>query len=189
MGVYGGFGVAADLNFYDFGVDDDGLSNFTLHALYDAFESPRWAPSTRRIPATTHGDDVRGRGRAQLRSRRHRGVPGLRGRRGVDYRILGADGAFDIGRNFSLTGSTAFLSADEASVSRISVGGEYRFGDAGPALYAEVGRLNVDEETTGFGERLDLPRPGARIAAAEPGTTSRSRGVYEAVAGSDLHRS
>jgi hypothetical protein len=185
MGVYGGFGVAADLNFYDFGVDDDGLSNFTLHALYDAFEFATVGAfyaqdSSDDATATTFGVEAgRSFGAAGIE-----GFLGFVDDEGVDYRILGADGAFDIGRNFSLTGSTAFLSADEASVSRISVGGEYRFGDAGPALYAEVGRLNVDEETTGFGESSTYLGLGARIAVGpNRGTTFESRGVYEAVAG------
>jgi hypothetical protein len=99
MGVYGGFGVAADLNFYDFGVDDDGVSNFTLHALYDALEFATVGAfyaqdSVNDATGTTFGVEAgRSFGQAGIES-----YIGFADDEGADYRILGADGAFDLAR-------------------------------------------------------------------------------------------
>jgi hypothetical protein len=183
VGVFGAFGVAADLNFYDFG-ESDGIRNYTIHAIYDAFSVATVGAfyaqdSVDDATATSFGVEAG-------RSFGSAGVEGYLGfvdDEAVDYRILGADGAFDISRSLSLTGSAAYLSTDDAGANRLSVGGEYRFGN-GPAVYAEIGRLAIDEEIGGFGESRTFIGIGARLAIGpNRGTTFESRGVYETIAG------
>ncbi len=184
MGVFGGFGVAADLNFYDFG-ESDGVRNVTIHAIYDAFEFATVGAfyaqdSDDESTATTFGVE----GGRSFGSAGVEGFLGFVDDEGDDYRVFGADGTYDLGASISLTGSAAFLSADEGSASRVSVGGEYRFGGTGPALYGEIGRLGVSDEVADLGDSATFVGIGARIAVGpNRGTTFESRGVYEAIAG------
>lgn len=184
MAVYGGFGVAADLNFYDFG-DSDGIRNLTVHAIYDAFEFATVGAfyafdSSEGETVSTYGIE----GGRSFGSAGVEGYLGLVDAEAEAFRVLGADGTYDVTDSISLTGSAAFLLADEGQASRLSAGGEYRFGGTGPALYAEIGRLSISDEVEDLGASATFVGVGARIAVGpNRGTTFESRGVYEAIAG------
>lgn len=182
MGVLGGLGVAADLSFYDFG--DDGTRNLTLHVVYDAFQFASLGAFYARDGGDGPSADSFG-----VEAGRSFGAAGVDGYLGfvsddeADYRILGLDGTYDLVAGLSLTGSANVLDADEGRVSRLAIGGEYRFG-RGPAVYAEVGRVNVSDDAVGFEDDETYVGLGARIAVGpNDGTTFKPRGVNETVTG------
>lgn len=179
FGVFGPFGVQADLSFYDL-EDADTVRNTTLHLTYDAL-----ALAT--VGAFYARDSVDGEAATMwgLEAGKSAGpfggeaYLGFGDDEGDGFRAFGFDGAVDIGGRFSLTASAAALDGDGGGLSRLSAGAEWRWGDNGPAVYAEVGRLSVgadgfDSESTRF---IGL---GGRIAIGpNRGTTFESRGLFE----------
>lgn len=179
-GVFGGFGVAADLSFYDFG-ESDSVRGVTLHALYDALQFATLGAFYTRETLDDVDADTFG-----LEAGRSFGAFGVEAYAGFgsddnddDHQIFGLDGTVDVGANVSITGAAALLKLDNADISRIAVGGEYRFGN-GPVAYAEIGR--VDSDAADSGENyIGL---GARIAIGpNAGTTFEPRGITEVLSG------
>jgi len=183
FGVFGGFGVAADLSFYNFG-DDDKVHDGTLHLLYDAMALATVGGFYSHESYDDGSTDSFG-----VEAGRNMGAAGIEGYLGLadddgsDYRFAGLDATYDVTRNISVLGAAALIDGDEVGSSRLSIGGEYRFGD-GPAVYAQVGRINVDYD----GAPEDLSETfigiGARIAIGpNKGTAFGSRGLSEALSG------
>lgn len=179
FGALSAFGVAADLSFYDL-EDGDTVRNVTLHVLYDAFQFATMGGFYARDSVDGEGASLLG-----LEAGRSFGPTGVEGyvalgdADGEGFVTFGFDGAFDITRTISLTASGAAIDIDGGGVSRLSVGGEYRFGETGPAVYAEIGRLGISDGT-GFGDSTQFVGIGGRIAIGpNQGTTFESRGLYE----------
>lgn len=179
FGVLDAFGLAADLSFYDFG-DGDGARNVTLHALYDAFSFATVGAFYARDSSDEASVDLFG-----IEAGRSFGAAGVEGYVGVgeegdeSFTTFGFDGAYDVTRDISITASGAAVDLEGGGISRLSVGGEYRFGATGPALYADVGRLGVDDDA-GLGESTGFIGVGGRIAIGpNQGTTFESRGLFE----------
>lgn len=182
FGVFGGFGVAADLSFYNFG-DDDRLRNGTLHLLYDAMALATVGGFYSHESYDDGSTDSFG-----LEAGRSMGSAGIEGYLGFaddegdDYRFAGLDATYDLSRNISVIGAAALIDGEEVGSSRLSIGGEYRFGD-GPAVYAQVGRINVDFDSAEDSSETFVGI-GARIAVGpNRGTTFGTRGLSEALAG------
>jgi hypothetical protein len=180
FGVMGTFGVAADLSFYDF-EDGDGVRNVTLHAMYDAFAFGTVGGFYARDTA----EDADAVNIFGVEGGTSFGAAGVEGYLGFgededeNFTIFGFDGAFDVTPGISVTASGAALDVDGGGLSRLSIGGEYRFGDAGPAVYAEVGRVRVGDDT-GLGASTGFIGIGGRIAIGpNQGTTFESRGLTE----------
>jgi predicted porin len=105
-----------------------------------------------------------------------------------EFAGFGLEGAYDITPAVSLTGSLSGVAFEDVTLTRIAIGGEYRFNDRGPAIYAEVGRLTAtaDEEGEDEGESsgTNYVGLGARIAIGpNGGTTFDSRGLSELLTG------
>ena len=184
VGIYGGFGAAADLSFQNFG-DEEGVRSFTLHGIYDAFALATVGAFVARDSAD--GADADSFGIEAGRSFGPAGVEGflaLVDDEGSDYRVLGVEGVYDITPAISVNGSFGALDADGGGLSRIALGGEYRFGNTGPAVYAEVGRVSVEEDGGAFGVSTNYIGFGARLAIGpNSGTTFDSRGLSELITG------
>lgn len=185
FGVLGGFGVQADLAFHDARTIDFGSRAFTLHASYDAF-------GVGTIGAFYARDTVEGSGAAPERDVALYGLEGAKALGGaavegyagifsgdgMEGQAFGLEGGYDLTGAITLTGSAAFVSGD-VEASRLSIGGQYRFGQ-GPAVFAEVGRLDgsAEEDAAAF---VTL---GARLAIGpNDGTTFGGRGLYEVLSG------
>ncbi len=184
FGIYGGFGAAADLSFQNFG-DDEGVRSFTLHGLYDALDLATVGAFVARD--SIDGADATSFGIEAGRSFGSAGVEGFIGigdDEGADYRFAGVEGTFDITPAVALNGSLAALDADGGGLSRIALGGEYRFGNTGPAVYAEIGRISVEDDAGSFGDSSNYVGLGARLAIGpNSGTTFDSRGLSELITG------
>jgi hypothetical protein len=171
-----------DLSFYDF-EDGDGIRNVTLHALYDAFSFGTVGGFYARDSADgfesvnivgVEGGTSFGAGGVE-------GYLGFGDDEGEGFTIFGFDGAFDVTPSISVTASGAAVDVEGGGASRLSIGGEYRFGETGPAVYAEVGRLRVGDGTD-LGESTGFIGFGGRIAIGpNQGTTFESRGITELV--------
>lgn len=180
FGVMGTFGVAADLSFYDF-EEGDSVRNITLHVLYDAFAFGTVGGFYARDseegfdPSNVFGVE----GGTSFGQAGVEAYLGFGERNDEGFTIFGFDGAYDVTPAISITASGAAVDIDGGGLSRLSVGGEYRFGDRGPAVYAEVGRVSVGEDT-GLGESRGFIGFGGRIAIGpNRGTTFESRGLNE----------
>ena len=179
FGVFEAFGLAADLSFYDF-EDGEGVRNITVHAIYDAFSMATVGAFYARDSSEDERLDVMG-----VEAGRSFGSVGVEGYVGFGeeedegFTTFGFDGAFDVTPSVSLTASGAAVDLEGGGVSRLSIGGEYRFGEAGPAVYADVGRLSVGDDA-GLGDSTSFIGVGGRVAIGpNRGTTFESRGLYE----------
>ena len=183
FGIAAGFGVAADLSYYDVG-ETDGVRNGTVHVLYDALQFATIGA----FYARDSNDDFTGNtlGIEAQRSFGGFGVEAHAGHGdedGSDYQLYGLDGTYDLSSAISLKGSAALVAGEDSDVSRLSIGGEYRFG-VGPAVYAEVGRVNTEEDASGDDNGSTFIGFGARIAIGpNRGTTFDPRGPLEAITG------
>ncbi len=186
VGIPGGFGIAADLSFFNFGDDEDGIRNLTVHGLTEALPLATWGLFYARDSADDSSSDTFG-----VEAGRNLGGLGIEAYLGFgdeddeEFRLAGFDGTFDLGSAFAVTGSGALLDTDGGNVGRLSVGGEFRFaGGRGPALYAEVGRIGAADAALGVEDGSTFVGVGARIAiGANRGTTFGSRGLGEVVGG------
>jgi hypothetical protein len=186
FGFFDAFGIQADLAFHDSRSIDLGARTATVHALYDAFEFATVGLFYSHDEVEADGLD----GSATLwgiEVGRSFGAAGAEGYLGFvdgdgdDGQIAGIEGAYDITRSISVTGSGSILMGD-SQASRLSVGGAYRFGDGGPSLYGEIGRLNVDNGIEDSSE--SFVTLGARLAIGRnDGTTFGSRGLFEVLSG------
>lgn len=183
-GLFGGFGVAADLSFYD----ADGLDearNLTVHALYDALAFATVGAFYARDSLDEGNADTFG-----VEAGRSFGAFGVEGFAGFvndeedeDGGLFGASAAFDVTPAFSLTADAAAFDFDGGGIGRLGVGGEFRFG-SGPALYAEVGRLGLEDEASGVEDAQTYVGVGARIGLGrDRGTTFEPRGLLEVFPG------
>lgn len=183
FGLMGTFGAAADLSFYDI-EDGDGVRNVTLHALYDAFSLGTVGGFYARDTAEDE-DPVNIFGVEGGTSFGQAGVEGYLGfgeDNGLDFTIFGFDGAFDITPQISVTASGAAASLERGGFSRLSIGAEYRFGETGPAVYADFGRVREDEAGGRYTDDSSFFGFGGRIAIGpNQGTTFESRGLTEVV--------
>lgn len=179
FGVVGPFGVQADLSFYDL-EDAETVRNTTLHLTYDALEFATVGAFYARD--SVDGSDASLWGAEAGRSLGPAGgevYVGFGDNEGADFRAFGFDGAVDLGGRFSLTASAASIHFDEGNINRLSAGAEWRWGDNGPAIYAEVGRLNATADGLGTAS-ADFIGLGGRIAIGpNRGTTFESRGLFE----------
>lgn len=183
FGVFGGFGVAADLSFYNFG-DDEKERDVTLHVLYDAMAFATVGGFYSNESYEDGSIDSFG-----VEAGRSMGSAGVEGYLGFandedsSYRFLGVDGTYDLSRNISVIGGLSVINGDEVGSSRLSIGGEYRFGD-GPAVYAQIGRMNIDFNDLAEDQNETFIGLGARIAIGpNRGTTFEARGLTEALSG------
>ena len=183
FGVFGGFGIAADLSFYNFG-DDDKVRDGTLHFLYDAMAVATVGGFYSHESYDDGSTDSFG-----FEAERNMGSAGIEGYlgfaddQGTDYRFAGIDASYEVTPNISVLGSAALIDGNEVGSSRLSIGGEYRFGD-GPAVYAQVGRINIDFDGAAEDSNETFVGVGARIAVGpNRGTTFESRGLSEALSG------
>lgn len=180
FGVFGSFGVQADLGFYDL-EDRYTARNVTIHVVYDAFDLATLGA----FHARESVEDAEAATLWGLEAGKSLGPIGgeayvaFGDAEAGSFRTFGFDAAFDLAPALSLTASGAGLDTEGTGASRLSLGGEYRFGERGPAVYAEIGRLSADgAEPDRF---IGL---GARIAIGpNRGTTFESRGINEVLAG------
>jgi hypothetical protein len=184
FGVFGDFGAAADLSFQNFG-DDEGVRSFTLHGLYDLFGIATTGAFISRDSndsgaALAYGLEAgRSLGGADVQ-----GFVAFVDGEDANYRVLGAEGSYDLTSSISLNGSVTALGGDGGGFSRFALGGEYRFGGSGPAVFAELGRRSVDDATAGLGATSNYIGIGARLAIGpNRGTTFDGRGLSELVSG------
>ena len=179
FGVYGPFGAAADLSFYDF-ENGDGASNFTLHGIYDGFSMGTVGLFYARESVDGDNADLYGiEAGSTYGSFNGEAYLGFGSDEVEDFVAYGFDGSYDVTNSISVLASGGGVDLENGGISRLSVGGEYRFGDTGPALYAEIGRLGVDDGGGSEGSSTFLGL-GARIAIGpNRGTTFESRGALE----------
>lgn len=177
VGAFGGFGVQADLSFYDF-EDVDTVRSATVHALYDAFEFATLGAFYSRDSVDDSSTDLFG-----VEAGRSFGPAGVEGyvgfgdTDGEGFTLFGFDGAVDVTPSISVTASGATLDLEGGGITRLSIGGEYRFGATGPAVYAELGRLGAGDDE---GDSTGFVGLGARLALGpNQGTTFESRGLFE----------
>lgn len=179
FGVFGPFGGAADLSFYDF-EDDDSARSVTLHAIYDAFSMATVGAFYARDSADGQDADLYGiEASSSFGSFGGEVYLGMGSDEVDDIVTFGFDGAYDVTSSISVLASGAAVDLESGGFSRLSVGGEYRFGETGPALYAEIGRLGVgiDDGDSASNTFIGL---GGRIAIGpNRGTTFESRGIFE----------
>lgn len=178
MGVFGGIGVQADLSFYDL-EDGDTVRNVTLHGIYNAFGLATVGGFYAR--ETVDGTDAEVLGVEAARSfgpLDAQAYLGFGDSEGEGITLFGFDGAVEVMPGIAVTASAAAADLEAGGINRLSVGGEYRFGARGPALYAEAGRLGG--EGSGFGDGSGFVGLGARLAIGpNQGTTFGSRGLFE----------
>lgn len=174
--LFAGIGAAADLSYHD----SDGLGlggrNVTLHGFYSGFGMA--------TVGLFYGRDSIDEGDADLV-----GLEAAAGFMGAD--VQGALGSYDSDAGngnllsvdarhafggFAATGFAGAMSGDIEG-SRIALGAEYQLG-AGPTLYGEVGRRNLDDDGQTY---VSL---GARLAVGpRSGTTFESRSIFEILPG------
>ena len=186
FGVFDAFGIQADLAFHDSRTVDLGARTATIHALYDALELATVGLFYSHDEVDSDGID----GSANLygiEAGRSFGVAGGEAYFGFldgeddDGKVAGIEGTYDVTRNISVTGSADFLFAD-TDATRLAVGGAYRFGDGGPSLFGQVGRLSVDDGVDDSAETFVTL--GAKLAIGpNQGTTFGSRGLFEILSG------
>jgi hypothetical protein len=140
FGLFGGFGVQADLSFYDF-EDGDTVRSVTVHGLYDAFDLATVGAFysqetvTRPTPRSSASRPAAASARRRSRAIWAGATPTARA-----FTTFGFDAAYEVTPTISVTASGAAVDLEGGGVSRLSVGGEFRFGEQGPAVYAEIGR-------------------------------------------------
>jgi hypothetical protein len=70
----------------------------------------------------------------------------------------------------------------DMDATRLAVGGAYRFGDGGPSLFGQIGRLSVVDGVDDSAETFVTL--GAKLAIGpNQGTTFGSRGLFEVLSG------
>lgn len=186
FGVFGGFGVQADLAFHDSRTIDLGARTATIHALYDAFSLATLGLFYSRDEVDSDGleGSVNIWGIEGGRSFGMAGVEGYVGfldGEGDDGQLAGVEGTYDITRNISAIGSADILMGD-SEATRLAVGGAYRFGEGGPSLFGEIGRVSVD--AGGEDSAETFVTLGARLALGRnDGTTFGSRSLFEVLSG------
>lgn len=96
---------------------------------------------------------------------------------GAEGSFLGVNGAYALRNGFALTASAATADANGTDVTKFAFGGGYTL-QAGPELYAEVGRVTLDDGTDSMEDNyIGL---GARINfGAARGTTFDQRSLFE----------
>lgn len=183
FGVFGSLGAAADLSFYDF-AGDDGGRNVTLHAFYEVLD----LATVGAFYAQDSYDEASAEafGIEATRSMGFADVEGYAGMGEVDgdeFRILGIEGGYDFTDSIGVTGAAAYVDADSGGGNRLAIGGEYRLG-RGPALFAEVGRLQRSHDGANADESETYLSLGARIGLGPNGATVfGSRGLKESLSG------
>lgn len=185
VGLLGAFGIQGDLAFNESRNIDLGSRTLTVHAIYDAFAfgtvGAFWSQDN--LDSGGVDEDVTVYGLEGGRSWGGFGAEAYAAHvdDGEGAYLLGAQTRYDLAAAFSLTADGATLRADGDNFGRLAVGGEYRLG-AGPALYAEVGRLGFD--LAGEQEGATFVTLGARIGLGpQGGTTFGSRGLFDVVTG------
>jgi len=182
FGIFGPFGIQADLAFHDSRTVDLGARTTTVHVTYDAlaFATVGLFYSHDELDESAIDGSVSLYG---LEAGRNFGAAageayfGFFDSDGDNGQVAGAEGSYDISRNISVTGSADILFSD-ADATRFALGGAYRFGDGGPSVFGQVGRLNVDGDGDTF---LTL---GAKLAIGPSrGTTFGSRGLFDILSG------
>lgn len=186
FGVFDAFGIQADLAFHDSRTVDLGARTATIHALYDAFDFATVGLfySQDEVDAGSIDGSVSLYG---LEAGRSFGVAGVEGYLGFvdadgdDGQVAGVEGAYDVTQNISVIGSADILTGD-SKAARLAVGGAYQFGDGGPSVYGQIGRLSVDADGEDSSETFVTL--GARLAIGpNQGTTFGSRGLFEILSG------
>jgi hypothetical protein len=186
FGVFDAFGIQADLAFHDSRTVDLGARTATIHAVYDALAFATVGLFYSNDEVDAGGID----GSASLygfEAGRSFGTAGgeayfgFLDSEGDDGQVVGVEGTYDVTRNISVTGSADFLFAD-TDATRLAVGGAYRFGDGGPSVFGNIGRLSVDD---GAGDDSQtFVTLGAKLAIGpNQGTTFGSRGLFEILSG------
>ena len=179
FGLFGGFGVQADLSFYDF-EDGDTVRSVTVHGLYDAFDLATVGAFYSQ--ETVDETDTAVFGVEAGRSFGAAEVEGYLGRGDADgegFTTFGFDAAYEVTPTISVTASGAAVDLEGGGVSRLSVGGEFRFGEQGPAVYAEIGRLSASDDA-GLGDSAGFLGVGARLSLGQNrGTSFESRGLFD----------
>ncbi|EYD73502.1 hypothetical protein Rumeso_04623 [Rubellimicrobium mesophilum DSM 19309] len=186
FGVFDAFGIQADLAFHDSRTIDLGARTATIHVVYDALEFATVGLFYSHDEVDDEGID----GSANLygiEAGRSFGMAGgeayfgfLDGE-GEDGQVAGIEGTYDVTRNISIIGSADLLFAD-TDAARLSIGGSYRFGDGGPSLFGQVGRLGLDDGVDDSAETFVTL--GAKLAIGpDQGTTFGSRGLFEILSG------
>ncbi len=186
FGIFDGFGIQADLAFHDSRTVDLGARTTTIHAIYDALDVATVGLFYSHDEVDAEGID----GSANLygiEAGRSFGAGGGEAYfgfvdgEGDDGQVAGVEGTYDVTQNIAVTGSADFLFAD-TNATRLSIGGAYSFGDGGPSLFGQIGRLNVDDGVEDSGE--NFVTLGARLAIGpNQGTTFGSRGLFEILSG------
>ena len=167
------FSVSADLSIYDFSLFEDNINNAALHGIYHVND----VTSVGVFFGSEESNDDRasffglegGYETAAVEVEAYFAVYDDDG----NSNVLGLDGAYQFNDNISAIGTFGYGDVGDLDIRRYSAGAEYTF-DNGPAVYAELGRIDAGDVDSNF---IGI---GASIAfGAERGTTFDRRGIFE----------
>jgi hypothetical protein len=183
FGAFGAFGVQADLAFTNF-EDTDAFRNVTVHATYDALSLGTVGAfysrdSIGESTATLWGVEAG----ASFGSAGGEGYLGFGDLDDEGVLAFGFDGRLDVTPSISVLASGAGLNADGSGFGRLALGGEYRFGGDGPAVYAAIGRLS-SELDDGSKDSASFLGIGARLSIGPQGGTTFGQRGYSEILGS-----
>lgn len=166
-------GFAFDLAHYDFSLNDDSVTTFTIHSIYHLNDQS----SVGFIVGNDIGDDGIGtfygfEGGFEANGFNGEGYFAIYDN-DANSTVLGLSGAYQITDSVSAIADFGFGDLDSGDITRISAGAEYDFTN-GPTVYAEIGNVDLDVASSTF---IGI---GASVQfGAERGTTFDRRGAFE----------
>lgn len=166
-------GFAFDLAYYDFSLNDDSVTTFTIHSIYHLSDQS----SVGFIVGNDIGDDGIGTFYGLEGGFESNNISGEGYFAFYDNSdssaVLGLSGAYQISDSVSAIADFGYGDIADNDITRISAGAEYQFTN-GPSVYAEIGNLDIDTGNSAF---IGL---GATVAfGAARGTTFDRRGAFE----------
>ena len=169
------FSVAGDLSVYDFSLLGDEITNVTLHGIYHLGQQSSVGVFVGQD--SFDDDDATFLG---LEGGYEAGPLAVEGYVALydnddDTTVLSIDGTYDLNGQFAAIGRLGYADFDDQSFVRISAGAEYDFAN-GPTVYAELGNVSGDNDSSAF---ISL---GASVEfGAARGTTFDRRSIFEAI--------
>lgn len=177
-GINRSFSIAGDVSSYRFEHLGSDATSATLHGIYHLSDSASVGAFFGQDRVEDGNSNTFGlEGGTEFQGGFVEGYFGKTEGDAYDGTFFGADAAYSLQNGFALTGSLGAASLDQGDVNKIAIGGGYTL-QAGPELYAEVGRISDDTSEASDAETyIGL---GARINfGAARGTTFDQRSVFE----------